>query len=181
MARRGSGSPARGRGAPSPDVPVQPPARSRRAASRPRGPALVARRSRRLRPRRGGHGAPGPVPLSGAPGALPFPPLGHGGPPWWLGLASPGAVPSPRARLPPARPLACAPSPAVVQPRRRPWRLGLAPAPRLAPAMARPWCGRGAAPTACPPWRAPPLPGAAATCRPGATLSSDRRAYGARP
>jgi hypothetical protein len=182
---------------PSPGIPAQPPARPRRAASRPRAPATVARRPRRLRPRRGGHGAPGPVPLGGAPGVLPFPPPGHGGPPWWLGLAPPDAVPSPCARLPPARPRRA--------PLARPWcgpvvghgdsappawcglarlvrpRPGAPPCPGHGAALVRLWPGHGAAPVARPPWRASPLPSAAATCRPDAALSSTRRAYGARP
>eukprot|EP00267_Zea_mays_P043457 XP_020395548.1 uncharacterized protein LOC109940435 [Zea mays] len=117
-----------------------------------------------------GHGGAAPArrraavapPSPGVP-AQPLPPPGHGGPSWRLSLARPARRPPRMPARPRRAPLArswCGPV-AGHGGSAPPARCGLAPAPRLAPAMTLPWCGHGAAPAARLPWRAPPLPGAA--------------------
>jgi hypothetical protein len=128
---RGPGSPACGHGAPLPRRPRAAPCRPRRAASRPRGPDPVALAVAAMAP-------PALWPSAVPPARSPS--LAH--------LAQrPPRVPARPQRAPRRAPLS------------RPWcgpvaghggsappaRCGLAPAPRLAPAMARPWCGRGPA------------------------------------
>jgi hypothetical protein len=96
-------------------------------------------------PRAAQHPRPRPAVL---PGALPCP--GRGGP------ASPAMARS--------RPGLGAPGSASLAPRP-------GAADRGGAALVRPWRGHGVAPAARPPRRAPPLPGAAAACRPGVPMA----------
>jgi hypothetical protein len=151
--QHGPGSAARDRGAPLPRRPraaPYPPSACGFASSRsgPSGSLPAAALTSLWQPWRPRPDAPRRCPLR-----APLPSPGHGSPPWQLGLAPPGAAPSPRARSAPEPPPACTPGAAVVRPRRRPWWLGPArpvrprpgapPCPGHGAALVWPWPGHG--------------------------------------